>query len=623
MRVIGTAGHVDHGKSTLVKRLTGIDPDRLSEEKAREMTIDLGFAWLQLPNGESLGIVDVPGHRDFIANMLAGVGGIDAVLLVIAADEGVMPQTREHLAILDLLGISGGLIVLSKIDLVDDPDWIDLVEQDVRSLTVGTVLENASIVRVSARTGAGLSELLDQLRSLVESLPLHKTARQPRLPIDRIFTVSGFGTVVTGTLIGGALHTGDEIEIQPAGLQARIRGLHSYNQPVETAEPGSRVAVNLTGIDKGQIERGFVVARPGLLQPTMLIDVHFRYLPDVGRPLKHDAEVKIFVGAAEAVARVRLLAEEMLLPGMEGWLQLQLSKPLALAQGDRFILRYPSPSQTIGGGVVVNSHPPKKWRRFQQNVIQELETRMLGTPAQRVAQYADLTEPIKRSALYDLTGMSDSEFEAAVQEALASGLLVEFVDSSLLAVSRWREINRFIHHELTAFHSTEPLKLGMPREALRSRLGIKQSAFNVFLEQIDDVVVESTIVRLTEHAIRFTGEQEQAIDLLMGQINHAPFTPPSTTEAAEIVGEPLLRALVDLGIIVQVQPDVIFSKQAYDEMVNVALMMIDRDGGITASVLRDYFNTTRKFAIGLLEYLDSIGITKRTGDIRVRGPSAR
>ncbi|HEX2909075.1 MAG TPA: selenocysteine-specific translation elongation factor, partial [Phototrophicaceae bacterium] len=435
MRVIGTAGHVDHGKSTLVRALTGIDPDRLAEEKAREMTIDLGFAWLKLPNGETVGIVDVPGHRDFIENMLAGVGGIDAALLVIAADEGVMPQTREHLAILDLLGIQHGLVVLSKTDMVDDPEWLDLIERDVRDVLAETSLANAPVVRVSARTKAGLPELVEQLTRLLAEMPPRADYGVPRLPIDRIFTVSGFGTVLTGTLLGGALRVGDEVEIQPAGLGGRSRGVQSYKQTVTMAEPGSRVAVNVSGLEKRAVTRGNVLTFPGQLQPTLLVDVRFRHLKDAGRSLKHNAEVKFFAGAAEALGRVRLLDCEELPPGEEGWLQIRLEMPLALAQGDRFILRYPSPSQTIGGGVVVNPQPGRRWKRFQADVLEQLVTQMIGTPEERVVQAARLPE--KPANLQKQLGYSAADFEAALRDGLAQGWLVELPNGELLARNSW------------------------------------------------------------------------------------------------------------------------------------------------------------------------------------------
>ena len=305
MHVIGTAGHVDHGKSTLVQALTGTNPDRLKEEREREMTIDLGFAWLKLPDGEDVGIVDVPGHRDFIENMLAGVGGIDAVIFVIAADEGIMPQTREHLAILDLLQISDGVIALTKVDLIDDPDWLDLVEEDVRAAMRGTVLESAPIVRVSARTRFGLDELLTGLSTCLAKHPARIDLGRPRLPIDRVFTIAGFGTVVTGTLSDGHLRVGEEIQVLPSGLRGRVRGLQTHKKKEEFAVPGSRTAVNISGVNIDQIKRGDVIAHPGKYQPTRRLDVHFRLLANISQPLEHSTEVKLFLGAAEVVARVR------------------------------------------------------------------------------------------------------------------------------------------------------------------------------------------------------------------------------------------------------------------------------------------------------------------------------
>jgi selenocysteine-specific elongation factor len=307
MRVLGTAGHVDHGKSTLVEALTGTHPDRLKEEREREMTIDLGFAWFQLPNGEEVGIVDVPGHRDFIENMLAGVGGIDAALFVVAADEGVMPQTREHLAILDLLHIDGGVVALTKIDLVDDPDWLELVEEDVRRVLAGTVLETARLVRVSARTGEGIPELVTALEETLSGRLARPDLGRPRLPVDRVFTIAGFGTVVTGTLSDGRLRIGDEVEVLPSKIRGRVRGLQTHKRKEEAAVPGSRTAVNISGVTLDQIKRGEVVAHPGDYHPTRRLDVRLRLLPDASSPVRHNTEVKLYLGAAEVVARLRLL----------------------------------------------------------------------------------------------------------------------------------------------------------------------------------------------------------------------------------------------------------------------------------------------------------------------------
>jgi selenocysteine-specific elongation factor len=585
------------------------------------MTIDLGFAWLKLSTGETVGIVDVPGHRDFIENMLAGVGGIDAVLLVIAADEGVMPQTREHLAILDLLGIQHGLIVLSKTDMVDDPDWLELIEHDVRDVLAGTTLDGAGVVHVSARTGAGISDLRQQLTDLLAEMPPRSDYGSPRLPVDRIFTISGFGTVVTGTLLGGSLRVAEEVELQPAGLRGRIRGLQSYKQTVETAEPGSRVAVNVSGVEKRAVERGSVLTLPGLLQPTTLVDVRFRHLKDAGRSLKHNVEVKFFSGAAESVGHVRLLDSQELAPGREGWLQIRLETPLALAQGDRFILRYPSPSQTLGGGLIVNPHPARRWKRFQAEVLDSLATRLAGTPAERVAQAAHAPE--KRPALQKQLGYNNADFDAAVGEALSQGLVLELSSGELLSRVGWEQITRRMVDEVRAFHHAEPLRLGMSREELRSRLGLKNATLNALLEGQTDLVAENDRLRLSGHSIRFTEIQRAKADSLLRQMAATPYTPPSFAEAAQLAGEAVVYALVELGDIIQVRDDVIFTRGAYDEMVSAIFEMIDRDGSVTASAVRDHLNTTRKYAIGLLEHLDSIGLTRRVGDTRVRGHRSR
>lgn len=619
MRVIGTAGHVDHGKSTLIKRLTGIDPDRLAEEKTREMTIDLGFAWMDLPHGETIGIVDVPGHRDFIENMLAGVGGIEAVILVIAADEGIMPQTREHLAILDLLEIHTGLVAMTKIDVVNDPDWLELVQTEIIEALAGSSLENAPIYPVSARTGEGLLELIYGLRALLDTLPARTTYRPPHLPIDRVFTISGFGTVVTGTLQNGVLHVGDEIEVQPEGLTGRIRGLQVHKSAVISVEPGTRVAVNIAGINKTDVTRGQVIALPGYIHPSSLIDVRFRQLPDVPRALKHNTEVKFFSGTAESTGRVRLLSDEELAPGAHGWLQVRLDKPLALTSGDRYILRYPSPGETIGGGIVIDAHPSRRWKRFQKETIERLEIRMRGTPGEQLASVAEHYEILKLGELQKHAGLEKADFRHAFDEALERGLISPLSGELLIATGRLEQIRHQITQTLTEYHQSQQLRLGMLREELRSKLGIKLATLNAVLEQSPHILIEQSTVRLATHEIIFAPEQERRRLRLQEVLTAAPYTPPSFAEAAQMAGEDVLYALIDLGEVVQVTVDVIFSRHAYNQMVATALDLIDQTGSVNAAALRDHFQTSRKFAIGLLEHLDAVGITKRIGDNRVRG----
>jgi selenocysteine-specific elongation factor len=483
MFVVGTAGHVDHGKSTLVEALTGIDPDRLKEEKEREMTIDLGFAWLKLgDHQDEIGIVDVPGHRDFIENMLAGVGGIDLALFVIAADEGVMPQTREHLAILDLLEVKGGVVALTKIDLIDDPDWLDLVTLDVAEALQRTVLADAPIVPVSARTGAGLPELRAAiLDSLGHTEPRPDFGRA-RLPVDRIFSLAGFGTIVTGTLIDGSLRVGDAVEILPGGRRGRIRGLQTHRTKLEVARPGSRVAVNLTGIAKEAITRGNVVSVPGILRDTTLCDVNYRHLADADVPLTHNMAVKMFVGAAEVMARVRLIGQRQIEPGGRGWLQLAVKEPIAVARADRFILRRPSPGATLGGGRILDPFPGRRHRRFKPEVIQRFETSAHGSPGEKLIQAAGQLQPATQVAIIKQAGLASEAAEPAWQELLRDKELIA-VGQYFLTAAGWQRLLRDLEDILDSFHRQYPLRPGLAREELRSRLGLPATVFNPLLNQ--------------------------------------------------------------------------------------------------------------------------------------------
>ena len=622
MRVIGTAGHVDHGKSTLVRRLTGIDPDRLKEEKQRQLTIDLGFAWLDLPNGETVGIVDVPGHRDFIENMLAGVGGIDAVVLVIAADEGVMPQTREHLAILDLLGIENGLVALTKTDLINDPDWLELVKLDIAEVLEGTSLADCPILPISAQDGSGIEELLGTLEQLLVNLPPNRNYRQPRLPVDRVFSVSGFGTVVTGTLSGGTLQIGDEIEFQPSEQYGRIRGLQSYQQEVETALPGSRVAVNVSGVDKQDVNRGDVLSYPGQLHSTILVDVYYEHLADASRPLKHNTDVKFFVGASETIAKVRLLDSEILSPGEHGWLQLRLRDELPLTQQDRFILRIPSPPETIGGGVIVNPHPGRRWKRFQADVIQHLETRLSGTPLQQIEQLALKMAIFSTDELQQASGFDREVLDNAFNEGLETNRFIELGNNQYVAVIIYEQLIDEIEATLVTFHQQYPLRIGMPREELRSRLNVDNNSLKLLLQRQDNIVLQDAHLKLADHQIQFTSEQLQQINHLRELFQENPFTPPTYTEATDVIGADVLHALIATGEFVQINADLLFTEPVYQQMIADTLALIDEHSAVSARQVRDHFDTSRKYAIAFLEYLDKLGVTKRVGDERVRGAKA-
>lgn len=628
MRVIGTAGHVDHGKSTLIAALTGTHPDRLKEEQEREMTIDLGFAWMTLPNGEQVGIVDVPGHRDFIENMLAGVGGIDAVLFVVAADEGVMPQTREHLAILDILQIEGGVIALTKVDMVDDPEWLELVESDVRQTVQGTVLASAPIIPVSAKTGLGLEELVSKLSICLADRPQRPDQGRPRLPIDRVFTIAGFGTVVTGTLLDGKLKLGEEVEILPSGLRGRIRGLQSHKRKEQSAVPGSRTAVNISGLELDQVNRGEVLTYPGKYRSSRLIDVHFRLLPDAAGPVRHSSEVKLFVGTSEILARVRLLGVEELKPGDEGWLQLELREPAVTVRGDHYILRRPSPAETLGGGIVVDPHPKGRHRRFAEDVIQQLESLRQGTPAEVLYQAfmamgaAPVREAVIRSRL------SEDQAQAALRDLIDSGQLVLLEagqpspasDLLAMAQSRWAVESERALREVEHHHRTYPLRRGMPREELKSRLKIANARlFNSVIKRwVSEGMLEEggNLIWKKGHEIRFTAQQKAVMERLLAKFDQNPYSPPSVKDAQAEAGEDVFQAMVDLGYLVQVSPDVAFHKEVYEGMVNMVREHFAQEETLTVIQFRDRLNTSRRYVLAFLEHLDSVGLTVREGDAR-------
>jgi len=642
MRVIGTAGHVDHGKSTLVQALTGIHPDRLKEEREREMTIDLGFAWLKLPGGEDVGVVDVPGHRDFIENMLAGVGGIDAALFVIAADEGIMPQTREHLAILDILQVPGGVVALTKIDLVDDADWLDLVEDDVRGYLAGTVLGDAPIVRVSARTRQGLPELLQALNNCLIERPPRPDLGRPRLPIDRVFTMAGFGTVVTGTLIDGSLRSGDEIELLPPGLRGRVRGLQTHKQKEDMAVPGSRTAVNISGVNIEQVLRGYVVAHPADYRPTRRIDVQFRLLPDVSQAVEHNTRVKLFLGAAEVQARLRLLGSEQLTPGEQGWLQLELESPLVAVRGDRYILRRPSPGETLGGGMVIDPHPKGRHKRFSSDVLTRLEALAQGDPQDILLQAlfsagtASLSEVIERSHL------DDQVASKAAQSLLAAGTLVILENSGnaalpspnslVTSLGAWNALAARAVQEVATYHHNYPLRRGLPREELKSRLKMPpgQSGTRLFTAVLRKLVSDGSIeeagsiVFQPGHTIRFNPFQQRQVDQLLTRFAAAPYAPPSVKECVAEVGEDLFAALIDMGDLISLSTEVVFRRVDYDKMVSDLRHLLQTRGTLTAAEARDHFGTSRRYILALLEHLDAIGITQRDGDLRrLKGNSLR
>ncbi|MBI5950761.1 MAG: selenocysteine-specific translation elongation factor [Chloroflexi bacterium] len=627
MRVIGTAGHVDHGKSTLIAALTGTHPDRLKEEQAREMTIELGFGWMTLPDGEEVGIVDVPGHRDFIENMLSGIGGIDAALLVIAADEGIMPQTKEHLAILDLLQIPGGLIVLTKTDLAPDPEWLDLLEADIHAAVSETVLKDAPIVRVSAKTKTGLKELITNLQVLLENKPARLDLNRPRLPIDRVFSMSGFGTVVTGTLSDGHFTVGDEVEILPGGMKGRIRGLQTHKRKEDRAVLGSRTAVNISGVDTESIRRGEMVVHPNQYQPTRRLDARFRLLKDASASVKHGDEVKFFVGASETIATLRLLGTEELLPGKEGWIQLELRDSIVTVRGDKYILRRPSPSETLGGGVIVDHQPKGRHKRFNEDTLKSLVALAKGSPADILSEAAlalnaaPLKEMVAKSRLESATA------ESALAELINNGqlILLEGGDpttvSNILAIAlpHWNALRERILQTVEAHHRQFPLRRGIPREELKSRLKLQPRVFNVIVNKLiaDRAITDHSVwLSKPEHEIRFDGADQLKAKDLLRTFDKNPYATPSLKECQNEAGEEVVNALIELEELVPVSQEVLFRKKDYDALVDKVRAAIQANGQITLAEARDAFGTTRKYVQALLEHLDAIGVTIRAGDAR-------
>jgi selenocysteine-specific elongation factor len=606
--VVGTAGHIDHGKSTLITALTGIDPDRLAEEKRRGMTIDLGFAHMRLPSGRDIGIVDVPGHARFMRNMLAGTHGLDAVMLVVAADEGVMPQTREHLEIVSLLEVRRGIVVLSNADLVDDA-WLELVSAEVRDALSDTSLARATILPVSAVTGQGLQELIAAVDGLLDAAEPRPDLGRPRLPIDRVFTMSGFGTVVTGTLVDGTLKVGDELEVVPRGRTVRIRGLQRHNTKVDIASPGSRVAANVTGAEKSELARGDVLATPGTLHSTRRLDAHVRVLASASRALRHGAELLLHTGTAEVAGRVVVLNGDSIEPGAEGWIQLYLERAIAAAAQDRFILRVPSPPLTLAGGRFVDV-APHKHARHDTAVSESLDRRAAGDVLQE--ELRKYPRGVTVEALLKATVAADANVD---------GLRARRIGDWLFADESWQAIRDRAGREVDAYHRAHPLRPGMGREELRSRLGLPPGSFAAVLQGL----VEEGRIEVREGAVASPGHRVviEPVDgpaaRLIEMLGRQPFAPPSLPEAMQTsgAGPEVLRALVQRGDLVRVSEDIAFTQDAYSKAVAMVKDLIATAGSVTVAQMRDRMGASRRPVLALLEHLDAERVTRRVGDGRV------
>jgi selenocysteine-specific elongation factor len=629
--VIGTAGHIDHGKTTLVKALTGTDTDRLKEEKERGISIELGFASLQLPDGTQAGIVDVPGHERFVKTMVAGVGGIDLVVLVIAADEGVMPQTREHLHICELLQVKRGLVALTKADLVE-AEWLAMVQTDVAEFLQGTFLAECPIVPCSGTTGQGLPDLLAAIQAQAAGAEPRRTQGIVRLPVDRVFTIKGFGTVVTGTLWSGRLSVGDEVAILPRGLRSRVRRIQVHGETVERAEAGQRTAVNVPELEVAEIERGDVLCLPDTLRPSQSFEATLSLLADAPRPLRNRARVRFHLGTSEVLARTVVLEGDELRPGGRSYVHLRLEKPSAALPGDRYVIRSYSPAVTIGGGSILDPNPPRA-RRTRAKLIEHLRVLEQGRPTERVERhllasgFAPTTvEDLRARCNLDRAAVSD-----AVRELVEGGRAVQVgpkEGAGVIHADRVDALAADVRGRLADFHAKEPLKDGLAKEELRSRLPeqLPPGTFVWMLGRLaaaGAIAVERDKVRLAGFRPKLSAAEEELKTKIEAAFRGAGFQPPA---ADAVLGElkvdrklaqAVFRRLIDDGVLVRVGEDVFLHRDSHQALRDRVLGQLQTRPSIDVGTMKELFGVSRKYAIPFLEHLDAIRITRRQGDERV------
>ena len=626
--VLGTAGHIDHGKTSLIKALTGIDTDRLKEEKERGITIELGFAHLELPGGKLLGIVDVPGHEKFIKNMVAGATGIDLVALVIAADEGVMPQTKEHLDICELLKIQHGLIIMTKIDMVDS-DWLELVREDVTEYMAATFLADAPIVEVSSVTGEGLKELIQILDKLVQNIPERDLGHFFRLPIDRVFSMKGFGTVITGTTISGKIKTGDEITIYPLGINSKIRGLQVHNKEVNEIRAGLRTAVNLQGIERAKVQRGNILASRDSLRTTYMVDVNLDLLSSAPRKLKNRAKVRFHSGTSEIISTVVLLDRDALEPGETCFAQIRLNEPTALLRGDRYVLRSYSPVRTIGGGRTLNALPRKK-KRFSEAVLSEMKLLFTGDLNEIIEYFVSSGRfrGVEQEELPFLTNTSKKRLDEALKALKAQQRIILYDKERgvLIHADFLKKARDEILDTLTLYHKKFPLKEGLVKEELRSRTAGADNIklFNHLVLQLareEIIVQDKEIVRLKDHQVTLAQDQEEIRRELEKIYTKSGLQPPYFQEIKEKfpgnTGAEVLEVMVKEGDILKVKEDLYFHRKAIDGLKSELIAFLKNNGEITTPQFKEMTGASRKYTIPLIEYLDRTQVTVRVGDTRV------
>lgn len=626
--IIGTAGHVDHGKTALIKALTGIETDRLQEEKKRGITIELGFAHLDWDDGTQAGIVDVPGHEKFIKNMLAGAGGIDLAMLVVAADDGFMPQTVEHLDILTLLGVKDGIVVITKADTVD-PEWLEMMQEEIHQRVEGSFLEGKPIMAVSAYTGQGIPELKEALRQLVHKAS-EKSMRVPfRLPVDRVFSVDGFGTVVTGTLIEGSMHEGDAAELVPSGVQTRIRNLQVHGKDVTTAYAGQRVAVNLAGLKKSDITRGDSVARPGSVRTSRMLDVRLQNLRSSRRVIQNDTQVHLYHGATVLLAKVVLLGQDDLRPGQSCYAQLRLAEPIATKNGDRFVIRFYSPLETIGGGVILDDSP-QRHKRTDAGVIEALRIKESGSGSdqslQVLAEFG--TDLPNAEAMAAKLRCDESEAAANLHDLCSQGRAVEPLPGRYTASSVLDRIWGSCLEILQQYHKTNPLHAGMKAAELRQKLfknmdQVSADALLGALRQEGKIVKVADRFALTDFTIVLTKRQRNIREKLLQTYRKAGLESPSTDEVMsayptneKVDAKQVLESLVTSGELVMLTPQICWHKDVYAQVCQTVRTHFETNETLTLAQLRDLTNSSRKYTLAVLEYFDKNKITKKDGDFR-------
>lgn len=613
--ILGTAGHIDHGKSSLVKAMTGIDPDRLKEEQERGITIDLGFAELMYDDGLSVGIVDVPGHERLIKNMLAGAGGIDIVLMVIAADEGIMPQSREHLHICNLLKIKSGIIAITKSDLVE-PDWLALVTEEVREFVKGSFLEGAPIVPVSSTTGENIDGLKGQIHDLALKCEPKPTGGLFRLPVDRVFTLKGFGTVVTGTAVSGVVEIDEQVEVLPSDIRTKVRGLHCHGKPVKKIFAGQRGAINLQGVEKEDLKRGDCVVTGGRFSLTRRIDAYVEML-EGGIELKTRSLVHFHVGTSETVARVVLYEKDVLGPGEGAFCQFRLNDPVVSQSGDRFIIRRFSPLETMGGGEVLDPSPSKRRRR---DGVSDLEVLRDGTLTDKISGKIGKArlEGMTRSGIEGWIRAEVKEIGSALGSLKQQGRVLK-IEDVLIHADSFADFGLRLSEMLKSFHEGNPMKRGMPKEEARVRMKASAKTFSGLVDLTEGVSSDKDLIILEGFSASITDEERAS---LVAELEKRALEPPSIAELATAMKKKekqvsdILKVLDSEGSVVRLSDSMYMGRMAYDRMLGLIREHFNSNDSMTVAEFRDILKTTRKYALPLLEHLDSNGVTLRVGDVR-------